>query len=273
MRRLCARALDAHIEVDYVRALIQKHRLFADASVSADLELWPRPVRIYTFGRFSVIRDDAPLTFSRKVQRRPLALLKALIALGGRDVREEALVDALWHDSEGDAAYRALTTALHRLRGLLGRADAVTRQVGRVSLNPQLVWIDTWALDRILDRAASAIRASSGRDAAVAGSLLTNRAVGWYRGACLAGENEEPLATSLAERLARRLVRQLLSEGAIFAREQDWPQAIDRYEKAAEISPHAADVRHALASAYRHVTTPAAKQTHAAERNTGTPRS
>jgi len=37
--------------------------------------------------------------------------------------------------------------------------------------------------------------------------------------------------------------------------ERDWPQAIDRYEKAAVINPRAADVRDALAEASRHVTT------------------
>jgi ATP/maltotriose-dependent transcriptional regulator MalT len=95
MARLCARALDAGIEVDYVRSLIQRRRLVADVSVSADVEIWPWPIRVYTFGRFAVIRDDEPLTFSRKVQRRPLGLLKTLIALGGREVREERLIDAL----------------------------------------------------------------------------------------------------------------------------------------------------------------------------------
>jgi len=161
MARLCARALDAGIEVDYVRSLIQRRRLVADVSVSADVEIWPWPIRVYTFGRFAVIRDDEPLTFSRKVQRRPLGLLKTLIALGGREVREERLIDALWHDSEADAAQRALTTALHRLRALLGRSDAVTRQEGRLTLNPQLIWIDTRALGARLATGDRPVRKSS----------------------------------------------------------------------------------------------------------------
>jgi len=252
MSRLCARALDAGVEIDYVRSLIQTRRLAADVSVS-DLEIWPWPIRIYTLGRFEVVRDDMPLTFSRKVQRRTLALLKTLIAFGGRDVREETIIDALWHDSEGDAAHLALTTALHRLRALLGRTETVTRQGRRVGLNPQFVWIDTWAVDRILDRAESVIRRSTTSEGAMAASLVTNRALGLYRGPCLGGEAEQPWARRLDERLTRRLRRQLQSEGAILARGGERQQALDRYEKAAVSAPRAPEVTEALAAAQRRV--------------------
>ncbi len=52
--------------------------------------------------------------------RKPLELLQALIAFGGTEVSAGALIDALWPDSEGDAAYHALESALYRLRQLLG---------------------------------------------------------------------------------------------------------------------------------------------------------
>ena len=101
MARLCARALEAGIEVDYVRGLIQKRGLVPE-SPPVEVEAWPWPIKIFTLGRFEVLRDGEPVRFARKVQRKPLALLKALIAFGGRTVREDLVMDALWPEAEGD---------------------------------------------------------------------------------------------------------------------------------------------------------------------------
>ena len=120
MAKLCAKALEAGIEVDYVQSLVRKRRL-VPAEPPVEIEAWPWPFKIYTLGRFEVLRDDQPLQFSGKVQRKPLALLKAIIAFGGRNVREESLLDALWPDADGDAARFALTSAIHRLRRLLDK--------------------------------------------------------------------------------------------------------------------------------------------------------
>ena len=108
----------------------------------------PWPIKIFALGRFEVLRNDQPLRFSRKVQRKPLALLKALITLGGREVREDVLMDTLWPDAEGDAARVALTSALHRLRGLLDCDGAVVRQEGQLSLDDRFCWVDVWAVER-----------------------------------------------------------------------------------------------------------------------------
>ena len=88
------------------------------------LEEWPYPIKIYTLGRFEIIRDDEPLHFSGKEQKKPLELLKALIAFGGRDVPEERLTDALWPDADGDHGAQVLrddpgpTAPAARRRGL-----------------------------------------------------------------------------------------------------------------------------------------------------------
>ena len=63
-----------------------------------------------------------------------LALLKAIVAFGGREVKDYLLIDALWADQEGDVARDAFRVALHRLRKLLGRSDAIDIDDGRVSL-------------------------------------------------------------------------------------------------------------------------------------------
>ena len=51
--------------------------------------------------------DDRPLTFFQKIPRKPLALLKAIVALGRPDVRAERLMDALWPQEPGDTAHEA----------------------------------------------------------------------------------------------------------------------------------------------------------------------
>ena len=112
MARLCARALEEGIEVDYVRGLVQRRGLVPE-NPPVDVEAWPWPIKIFTLGRFEVLLDGEPVRFARKVQRKPLALLKALIAFGGRRVREDLVMDALWPDAEGDAARVALASALH----------------------------------------------------------------------------------------------------------------------------------------------------------------
>jgi hypothetical protein len=94
MAKLCAKALEAEIEVEYVQHLIRRRGLIPEAA-QVEIEAWPRPLKVYTLGRFALLKDGQPLRFSGKAQRRPLALLKAIIALGGRAVREEALMDRL----------------------------------------------------------------------------------------------------------------------------------------------------------------------------------
>jgi DNA-binding SARP family transcriptional activator len=244
MARLCSRALEAGIEVDYVRALVQKRRLLADG-LSVTTEAWPWPIKIFTLGRFELLRSDKPIQFSRKVQRKPLALLKALIAFGGRRVRESLLMDALWPDAEGDAARVALASALHRLRALMGSERAIVRQEGQLSLDARSCWVDVWAVERLLGRA----------EAGQTESL--RKAVDLYRGAFLdEQEVEVPQAAALADTLRRRLLRQI-ARAARQCDENDWPQAVDWYEHALRVDPCAEDVCRSLMKAYHALGRPA----------------
>jgi LuxR family transcriptional regulator, maltose regulon positive regulatory protein len=239
MAGLCARALEAGIEPDYVCGLVQKRRLVPE-SPPVEVEAWPWPIKILTLGRFEVRLDGEPVRFARKVQRKPLALLKALIAFGGRGVREELLMDALWPDGEGDAARVALASALHRLRGLLGREQAILRQEGRLSLDSRHCWVDVWALERLLGRA----------ETAASHPQLIRQAADLYRGAFLdEGEGELPKATAMVESLRRRLLRHLLRVGRQC--EQANPQeAVDWYEEALRVDPCAEDACRSLMTVY-----------------------
>ena len=235
MARLCSRALEAGIEVDYVRALVVKRGPVPE-SPPVDVEAWPWPIKIFTLGRFEVLLDGEPVRFSRKVQRKPLALLKALIAFGGRTVREDLVLDALWPDSEGDAARVALASALHRLRGLLGREQAVLRQEGQLSLDARLCWVDVWAVERLLGRAETA--ASPGE--------FTRKAADLYQGAFLADrELELPQATALADGLRRRLLRQIVRAGRQ-CEPTDPQQAVDWYEDGVRVDACAENVYRSL---------------------------
>jgi LuxR family maltose regulon positive regulatory protein len=239
MAGLCARALAAGLEPDYVRGLVQKRGLEPE-SPPVEAEAWPWPIKIRTLGRFEVLRNDEPVRFARKVQRKPLALLKALIIFGGHGVREELVMDALWPDAEGDAARVALASALHRLRGLLGREQAVLRQEGRLSLDGRLCWVDVWAVERLLGRAETAGNHPE----------LIRKAAGLYRGAFLdEREVELPQATAMVESLRRRLLRQLVRVGRQC--EQANPkEAVDWYEEALRVDPCAEDVCRSLMTAY-----------------------
>ena len=53
-------------------------------------DTWPYPLKLRTLGRFTVVRDDKPLSRVAGHQK-PLELLQALIALGGRAVDEAQL--------------------------------------------------------------------------------------------------------------------------------------------------------------------------------------
>jgi hypothetical protein len=145
--RVCLEALEADIEPEYVRSLIERNELTPDAEWR-HAEAWPWAIRIYTLGRFSVVQNGKTLRFAGKTQKRPMELLKALIALGGRDVSEARLADLLWPDSEGDASAQALATTLFRLRKLLGE-QAIRRQEGRVTLDSSYCWVDCWEFERI----------------------------------------------------------------------------------------------------------------------------
>ncbi|MBP2685422.1 MAG: malT [Deltaproteobacteria bacterium] len=89
MTRLCLKALDAGIEPAYVVDLIRKRGLSPEVP-PMEIEAWPWKVRIHTMGRFSVACDGKRVGFQGKAQQKPLHLLKALIALGGRDVPRES---------------------------------------------------------------------------------------------------------------------------------------------------------------------------------------
>jgi DNA-binding SARP family transcriptional activator len=254
MAKLCAKALEAEIEVEYVQHLIRRRGLIPEAA-QVEIEAWPRPLKVYTLGRFALLKDGQPLRFSGKAQRRPLALLKAIIALGGRAVREEALMDRLWPESAGDAARFALNSAIHRLRRLLGHENAIARQQGEVSLDNRYCWVDLWAVERLLGRAEAA-GSKDGRPTSEAIRSI-EKAARLYQGPFLQNDPDFAGVAAVADRLRRRLVQQLIR----IAQDREWcnqlQEAARSYEEALRVDPCAEDVCRHLMSAYHRLGRPA----------------
>ncbi len=211
-------ALDQGIEVDLVQDIIRMFRLKAPKDAP---DLWPWPVRIFTLGRFDIQVNGASLEFSRKVPRKTLLLLKATVALGGRDVSEEALCDALWRDEEGDAARNALSITVLRLRKLLGSNESVIHQGGKVSLNPEMCWVDAWVFEaRLIE---------TGFD--------SQKVLALYGGTFLPEDEGEPWSVASRERLRGKFIDALSRYGTTLESEGDLPGAVQYYLRGIDADP------------------------------------
>lgn len=228
------KALEAGIEVDHVQQLIRRRNLMPE-DPPLECETWPWPIKIHTLGRFSVLRDGRPLRFTGKVQRKPLELLQALIAYGGREVREDQLVEALWPDAEGDAAHRSFATTLHRLRRLVGDDAALVLTGNRLSLDPRRCWVDVWALERLLGTLETTLRQASAGLAPDALGRISDRALALYPGPFLGDDPAYPWAVSLRERLRSRLLRHLDEIGRHWERTAEWEKAAAVYRRGLEL--------------------------------------
>ncbi|MBX9629578.1 MAG: hypothetical protein K2X67_03570 [Burkholderiales bacterium] len=183
-RKMLAEALRRGIRTQAVGRMVRHFRY-----VSPDplLEAWPWPVKVRTLGTFAVEVDGQPLRFGRKTPKRLLTLLQCLIALGGREVAEHKLADALWPAADGDEGYRRLTLNLHRLRQLLGDHGSVRMSGGKVSLNPERVWVDALCVTQARE--------------CLAGRMLHETVATLYRGEFLEDEVEEPWILPMREQL------------------------------------------------------------------------
>jgi DNA-binding SARP family transcriptional activator len=194
-------------------------------------------VRIYTLGRFGVLLDGAPLASTRKAPKKIITLLKALIALGGREVPEQQLADALWPDERGDGARASLATAVHRLRKLLGSAETMQLHEGRLSLDAKRVWVDVWAFERL----------SAGEP----DSRRTARALALHQGCFLASDSEYCWSDRLRERLRTKFIRLLGDEAQRLEQAGEAPAAATLYARGIETDSLAEAFYQGLMRCYR----------------------
>jgi ATP/maltotriose-dependent transcriptional regulator MalT/two-component SAPR family response regulator len=234
MTQLCAKALAAGIEIGYVQNLIRKHNLIPD-TISMETDRWPYPIKIHTLGKFEIAKDDKPLVFSGKVQKKPLEMLKALIAFGGNSVSEAQLTDALWPDADGDLAHRSFDTTLHRLRKLLGNNRAIQLQDGQLTLDRRYCYVDAWAFELIVEQAGTLWKESkAGKDVITEAVRLSEKAIGMYKGLFLPADIMQSWAISKREHLRNKFLRLVMRTGHGLEQAGRLENAIECFRKGLE---------------------------------------
>ncbi len=270
MARLCAFALEHDIVADFARRLIGIRRL---RPPRLNLPHWPWPVRIHTLGRFSLVVDGQPLGAAEHVQqKKPLKLLRVLIALGGREVGVADVIDQMWRapeplaetvlsppvtatqvparrrrrrqattvmpetDTIGDKRRGAFESSLLRLRRLLGQDDAVLLEGGLLRLNADRCWLDLWHCQRLLGQLRATIDHRLGTSETdfliLAMDLLCH-----YPGDFLAREATLPCVARRRDDLRQQVVEALADLADILCRAGRYDEAAKLFERATTIEP------------------------------------
>ena len=185
--------------------------------------------------------NGAPLAFNGKAPRKPLLLLKAIIALGETGIPVHALVDALWPDEEGDSGRKSLDVTIARLRKLLGRHDVIVVGDEIVSLNLKLCWTDARSFLEF-DDASSSPKDSD--DASRRAFLL-------YAGVFLPADVEAHWSWKRREQLRSRFVRLVESVGQALEAAGRWSDAITHYHAGLEADDLAEIFHQGLMRCYR----------------------
>ena len=181
--------------------------------------------RVHVLGRFRLLMGDAPISIPPRL-RKPQQLLQALIAFGGTEVSAGVLIDALWPDSDGDAAYHALESALYRLRQLLGARNAVRMESAKVSLSRDQLWVDMWAFEEELQRPHDSVANAIERIGRL--QLL-------YQGHFLQHETEKPWVLKARQELRDRLLRAIRSVARECEHARRWEDAANLYRSGIEL--------------------------------------
>jgi LuxR family transcriptional regulator, maltose regulon positive regulatory protein len=247
---LCAYALKHGIEPDYVKRIIHAQHLPAP---SPEIEDWPWPVRIRALGGFSLEFEDRPVSFAGKAPKKPLELLKALVATGGTEVDSAWLGEQLWPDAEGDAARDAFNTTHSRLRKLLPLDDVLMLSEGKLRLNPGHVWTDVRAFERVVEDCLEKLRRAKGFEIESAGETLLSL----YSGDLLKGEPDVPWIISARDRLRSKFLRTLKALGGFWEANEAWDKAQSLYERVLEIDNVAEEVYRRLMGCYARAGRPA----------------
>ena len=199
------------------------------------------PVAIYSLGCFRVFCKGKPLRFPGRVHRKPLAMLKAIVAMGGTEVPMECIVDALWPDADGDRAYKSFTTTLHRLRKLVGTGTAIRHHEAKVSLDGSCCWVDVWELKTLLEDAETAWEKERARGGSAKAIDLTERAVGMFKDPYLPEVTALPWSAPFIKQLRGKFVRCVRRLGCHWEQAGQWDKAIACYQKGLEADEFSED--------------------------------
>ncbi len=226
MTPLLSEALEAGFEEAHVHELIKIHGI-APTGPQMHIQNWPWPVKVFTLGAFSLELDGKAVVFGGKTPKKPLELLKAIIALGGRDVNEEHVIDALWPEAEGDLASKSFEMALQRLRKLLGSDKTVRRQEGKLTLDSRCCWTDVWGFEQMVRDAEHGVRNRQQVE-------RMEKAIALYKGPFLPSDTREPWLALTRERLRSKFLRLVTEAGEQYEQTGEWKQAIGCFEQGLE---------------------------------------
>jgi len=243
----CIQALGQNLEVPFIQGLVRSHDLIP-ARAPLHLDNWVWPVRIYTLGRFSVTHDGNSMAVTAKSSKKPLELLKVLIAQGGRQVSQDTLIEILWPDAEGDAAAQSLYTTTHRLRKMLSEPGLVMED-GRLSLDARYIWVDTMAFLRIAGTLQDLlVKASPKHQGEI--DCLSEQFYQLYQGDFL-GVGERHFAyVPMQEKCHLRFLKLTENLGHYWQQLGETEKSIACFERALEVDPVAEDCYQSLMNTY-----------------------
>ena len=208
------------------------------------------PLRVHTLGQFALQVNGTPLQFSRKVQKRPLDLLKVLIALGGEQVEISGITASLWPEAEGDTAKASFDSTLYRLRKLLGVPDVLPVSEGRLSLARDQCRVDIWAFDELVKRIEVATASNDNVKAADFGEMA-RALLQLYNGHFLDQESQESWAMAARDQLRAKFIRAVTRLGEVLEQRKDWGQAAELYLRGLELDNLAESLYRRLMIVYR----------------------
>ena len=195
------------------------------------------PVRIHTLGRFSIQLNGRAISLAQGRKQRPFEMLKALLAHGGREVHAELLSQALWPDTDGDAAQNSFDVTLYRLRRVFGIKDLFIVQDRRLTLNSEYAWVDVWEFERLVNYGERLLSHGYLPEIFDTMAANTDRLLHLYQGAFLEREAMNGWTLGLRERLRSKLLRYVIDTGHGWENHKDWDIAIRLYRKGLEIDP------------------------------------
>jgi len=193
------------------------------------------PATIFTLGRFSLLVNGELADFGHKAPRRPLQLLKAIIAQGGRDVSISRLTLLLWPEVDGDKAARSFYTTLHRLRKLLGDDRVLALDDGKLSLDARYCWVDIWTFERLLGGMKQLLRSNSDANQLFLLESLLENSLTLYQDHFLVKEDMTGWAVSMRERLRSKYIHSLIEVGRFLESRNHWGPAIECYRKGIDV--------------------------------------
>ena len=211
------------IEPEFCKLAIRRRNLLPP---TRDIPHWPWAIKIFALGGCEIEVDGKPAQWGKKPPKKPLELLKMLIAANENVVDAKLVCSSLWPDLDL-AATKALSMTVTRLRKLLKRDDAILGDDGKLRLNTDIVWVDVTAFDRRVDEALHALAKMSELHPTDSAEQLLSL----YKGTLFGDDQLAAWAIVARERLAIKFLRLATELAMHYERQQQWRQAIVVYEK------------------------------------------